>query len=561
MSERGGERVFRGVPASGRIAVGTVVLEDRTNGRGVRLPPVPPVHGTPDEEKRALTEAIARADRELDALIEAEDELAAGILEFQRVLLEDDDLIDPIFAEVNRGGPADAAWAAALDREIADYRAGDDPGFSARADDLVDLRDRVLRALHADPAGDPAGPLDGPPDGLYVGRELTPSRFLALDWTRFRGAALEGGSRTSHVAILARSRGIPLVVGLEDLDNAVRDGEEAVLDAVEGRLIVSPGPETVARARRLATSLAKEEREAARFLARPAVTADGERVTVLVNADLLEGLEGVDARHCDGIGLVRTEFLFRDRELPDEETQLDAYRRFLAWAAGRPVTIRTLDAGGDKPIDGLTVDGESNPFLGVRGVRLSLARPEVLRTQLRALARAAAEGPLKIMVPMVTAPEEIERVRGVLDAVMGELEGSGRAHARPPLGMMVEVPAAALDAGAFDVAFFSIGSNDLVQYVTAAARDNPQVAALADPRAPVVLRLIREVAAAGRERGVEVSLCGDMASEPDLVPALLEAGVRVLSVAPAALGPVKAAVAAWRTGEPGPGPAADGRPP
>lgn len=540
MSEGDGERVLRGIPASGRIAIGTVVLV----GGEPAAPPRSP--GPPEEEGGALQGAIARADRELDALVGGEDELGAGILEFQRALLDDECLTGPAFEEIRRGTAADAAWAAVLDREIEEYAAGDDPYFAARADDLADLRDRVLRALRAEVPDAPAAPRDG----IYVGRELTPSRFLSLDWSRFRGAALQGGSRTSHVAVLARARGIPLVVGLDGPDGTLRDGEEAVLDAEAGRLVVSPTPETVAGARRRARTLAAADREAAHGLARPAVTAGGERVAVLVNADLPEGLKGLSAGNCDGIGLVRTEFLFRDRELPDEETQLAAYRRFLAWAAGRPVTIRTLDAGGDKPIAGLTVDGESNSFLGVRGVRLSLARPGVFRIQLRALARAAAEGPLRVMVPMVTTPVEIERVRGLLDAVVGDLEASGLAHARPPLGMMVEVPAAALDAGAFDVAFYSIGSNDLVQYLAAASRDNPAVATLADPRQPAVLRLIHEVVEVGSARGVEVSLCGDMASDPALVPALLDAGLRSLSVAPAALATVKAAVAAWRGGGP-----------
>ena len=261
-----------------------------------------------------------------------------------------------------------------------------------------------------------------------------------------------------------------------------------------------------------------------------------------------DSLDTVSPDHCDGIGLVRTEFLFPGHERADEEAQLAVYRRFLGWAEGRPVTIRTLDAGGDKPIPGLTVDGEANPFLGMRGLRLSLASPGAFRVQLRALARAAAAGPLRVMVPMVTVPEEVERVRDLLDTVVAELAVAGVAHARPALGMMVEVPAAALEAAAFDVAFYSIGSNDLVQYVTASARDNPAVARLANPRRPAVLRLIREVAAVGRAKGVEVSLCGDIASEPELIPDLLAAGLRSFSVAPVALGRVKAAIAAWPGG-------------
>ena len=541
MGDDGRERILRGVPAAGGLAVGTIVRD--AGGAGA----APRKAGAPAEEVRALEDAIARAASDLDLLIEGEDELAAGILEFQRALLDDECLVEPILASAREGIAADAAWTAALDREVAEYRVGGDPDFSARADDLLDLRERVLAALGSEREGARA-PVR---DGLWVGRELTPSRFLALDWSAFRGAALGSGSRTSHVAILARARGIPLVVGLEDLENGIEDGAAAVLDAEGGRLIVSPSPETVAWARRREASIAATERDVARSVARPAETAGGEPVAVLVNADVPEGLAAVSAGHCDGIGLVRTEFLFSGGARPDEEDQLAVYRRFLAWAGGRPVTIRTLDAGGDKPIPGLTVDGESNPFLGVRGLRLSLARPEVLRVQLRALARAAAGGPLKIMVPMVTAPEEIERVRALLGDVVAELAAAGLPHARPPLGMMVEVPAAALEAAAFDVAFYSIGSNDLVQYVTASARDNPAVAGLADPRRPAVLRLVREVAEAGRKKGVEVSLCGDMASDPGMIPHLLAAGLRTFSVAPATLGRVKATIAGWHDGSGG----------
>ncbi|HYZ34065.1 MAG TPA: putative PEP-binding protein, partial [Crenalkalicoccus sp.] len=250
---------------------------------------------------------------------------------------------------------------------------------------------------------------------------------------------------------------------------------------------------------------------------------------------------------CDGVGLVRTEFLFRaGAALPEEETQLAAYRRILRWAAGRPVALRTLDAGGDKPIPGLTPEGESNPFLGLRGLRLSLAHPATFRVQLRALARAAAEGPARIMLPMVTRPEELAVAAALLEEEVAALAAAGVAAARPPLGIMVEVPAAALGAARFAVDFYSIGSNDLVQYVMAAGRDIGAVAALQDPADPAVLELIARVAAAGAARGVEVSLCGDAAAEPALVPALLDAGLRAFSVAPRAVGAVKAAIATHR---------------
>jgi phosphotransferase system enzyme I (PtsI) len=234
--------------------------------------------------------------------------------------------------------------------------------------------------------------------------------------------------------------------------------------------------------------------------------------------------------------------------LPGETTQYLAYRRLVEWAAGRPVVVRTLDVGGDKPIAGLTPEGESNPFLGLRGVRLSLKRPEVFAVQLRALARAAVHGPLKVMLPMVTVPEEVAAAGRLLAEVVADLRSRGVPCRAPPLGMMVEVPAAALAIERFDAAFYSIGTNDLTQYVTAAGRDITSVADLADPANPAVLRLIAEVARHGAATGRQVSVCGDMAGEPRYAAALLAAGIDVLSMAPNAVGPVKAALAAIRVG-------------
>jgi phosphotransferase system enzyme I (PtsI) len=229
--------------------------------------------------------------------------------------------------------------------------------------------------------------------------------------------------------------------------------------------------------------------------------------------------------------------------LPDEETQYAAYRRILDWAEGRPVTIRTLDAGGDKPIAGLTIDGESNPFLGLRGIRLSLIRPEVFRLQLRALARAAVHGTLKVMLPMVAVPSELDRARELLDDEIEALRAKGIACARPPLGIMVEVPAAALRSEDFDAAFYSIGSNDLTQYTMAAARDIGAVADLNDTGNPAVLALIGRTVEAGRARGVEVSLCGDAAADTRLTKALLATGLTTFSVSPVAVARLKATIA------------------
>jgi phosphotransferase system enzyme I (PtsI) len=498
----------------------------------------------PASERAALLAAITEADAELAGLERragAGD--AADVLEFQRAMLADVELRGPAEAAIANGVTAEVAWHDALEAQIADYEAAGEEYFRARAADLRDLRDRVLRYL----AGMPTRAM--PPRGaILAGTDITPTQFLEADWSAGGGIALTAGSPTSHVAMLARARGVPMVVGLGTVGFA--DHAMAAIDGAAGRLVLSPGEgERATMAAR--AELAEADRgQAQAALRAPAFTADGVRVRVMINlADPAE-LTGLDPAICDGVGLVRTELLFRDGSaLPDEESQYAVYRRILAWADGRPVTIRTLDAGGDKPIAGLTQPGESNPFLGLRGVRLLLARPDVFRTQLRALLRAATHGPLKIMLPMVTVPHELEAARALLASVMTDLGRAGAAYRAVPLGIMVEVPATALAIERFDADFFSIGSNDLTQYVTASARDIGSVASLADPLNPAVLRLLAEVAAHGARSGREVSLCGDMAGEPACLPALLAAGLRTLSMAPIQLGSVKAALGGLRAGD------------
>ncbi len=536
MVERAGERVFEGISAADGLAVGPLVVQ-----RAANL--CPRVAGSVKDEREAFDAALAKAGQEIAALVSGADELAAEILEFQAALLEDEDLVATVVGNLDDGRSAHEAWAETIDAEVTEYRAGGDEYFKARAEDLLDLKARVLKQLHGWGAGPASLLAQG---GILMAEDLTPSRFLELDWSKLRGAAILGGSPTSHVAILARARGIPLIVGLDaELDNGI-DGATAVLDANAGRLVIAPSCGTLAELEAMRATFEADKRAADALVGRPAVLANGDAVKILVNVDDPAILDGILPDHCDGIGLTRTEFLFRDGRLPGEDTQFEAYRRLTACMRGRPVTIRTLDAGGDKPIAGVTPLGETNPFLGVRGLRLSLRAPELFRVQLRALARVAALGPLKVMVPMVTVPQEIERVRRILEEVIADLAADGVEHARPALGMMVEVPAAAMTADRFDVDFFSIGSNDLVQYLTACARDNPAVAPLADPRNPAVLELIRRVAAVGRAKGVEVSLCGDMASDPALVPHLLDCGLRSFSVAPALIGRVKLAVHRYR---------------
>jgi phosphotransferase system enzyme I (PtsI) len=520
---------LRGTPASPGLAAGPLV---RLRPAAIRRRSA----GTAAEEEAALRRALEAAGGELAGMMEAAgaDDDAAGILAFQLAFLEDAALTDPVFAAVAAGAAAEQAWREALDAQIADFAEAADEYFRGRAADIVDLRERVLDRL----AGRVEEPI--PAGSIVVAEDLPPSRFLAAEWAG-GGLVLLRGSATSHVALLARARGVPVLVGLGVAD--LEGHREALLDAEGGLLVLDP--DAAARRRfeaRRAAAVARAADEAG-YLRRPAVTAAGERIQVMINIAGPDDLAALDPAPYDGIGLVRTEFLFHGRgSLPSEEEQYRAYRRILEWAGERPATIRTLDAGGDKPVPGLTRDDESNPFLGVRGVRLTLRRPDVFRVQLRALARAARHGRLKVMVPMVTLPQELAASRALLEEAVAGLAAEGVAAALPPLGMMVEVPAAALALAGFAADFFSIGSNDLIQYLAAASRDEPELAALSRPT-PALWRVLREVAAEGRASGREVGLCGDLAGEPGMVPALLDCGLRSLSMPAPAVAAVKAAVA------------------
>jgi len=520
----------RGRPASPGLAAGPLVFLDRP--RSARS-----ASGDPDRERADLEAAIADAAGAIRTLAEAAGGDAADILEFQVAMLEDEALTAPAFARILGGADAATAWLDTIAAHIADYEAAEDDYFRARSADLRDLRDEVARRLSGD-----AGP-ELPDAAVLTGEDVTPTRFLSVDWSRGGGIALLAGSPSSHVAMLARSRGVPMIVGLGAIDLAGHDA--AIIDAYAGRVILSPREEhwrAFERARADEAGVAEREGRAARL---PARTRDGVPVSVMINVAEPEELEALDPALCDGIGLFRTEFLFHRAGIPDEETQYRAYRRIVEWAAPRPVVLRTLDAGGDKPIAGLTIDGESNPFLGTRGIRLCLARPDIFRVQLRAMARAAAHGNARIMLPMVTVPAEIDQAAALLDAAMAELAADGIPHARPRLGIMVEVPAVAVVPELYARAdFFSIGSNDLTQYVTASARDIAAVAGLNDAGNPAVRALVARVVDAGRALGIDVSLCGDMGGDPAHIPALIAAGLRSISVAPTQIGRAKLAIAA-----------------
>jgi phosphotransferase system enzyme I (PtsI) len=544
------ERILRGRPASPGLAMGPLVrlpkvvcsiVHSRAERDGEHIVLREEVDAA--EEAQRLDDALARARAEIETLIAASDAMGAEILEFQLALLDDPTLADEAREGIAGGSSATLAWHEVLRRQIMSYEDADDEYFRARAGDLKDVETRVRRAL----GGIEDRPAPLLPGAVVVDDDLTPSAFLSLDWSVLGGVALERGSPSAHVAMLARARGVPMATNLGE----VPESGEAVLDAEEGLLVIRPGPATrAAYARRLDERRLVQAEESAQ-LTRPAVTASGERVEVMLNIDDPAAVSDDLLGAADGVGLFRTEFLFLGKPtLPDEFEQLLAYANLMERLRGKPCIIRTLDIGGDKALAGVSLPAEANPFLGLRGLRLCLDRPELFRPQVRALLRAATFGPLKVMLPMVATADELEEAQGFFAACLAELQAEDAEAAMPPLGIMVETPAAAVAIDLIPADFFSIGSNDLTQYVMAASRDGEgRVAALNDPLQPAVLRLIGRVVEHGLATDTPVSLCGDMASDSIAVEALLRLGLRRFSVAPAALGRVKLAVARFGAGD------------
>ena len=495
----------------------------------------------PEQQRQQLLQAINQAEQQLLRLgADSGSAMGTEIIAFQRSLLADEEFIAPVWQAVAGGQHAVTAWRARFEQEIDAYRTAGDDTLQARVVDLTDLRDRVLRLLAP---SDASADAVAPAQAIVLADELTPSQFLELDWSQLGGAVMRGGSYNSHVAMLARAHGVPLLIQLQAEIAQLPAGVPSVLDAITGQLVLTPDAALNAAYQQQLTEQQARREQAQSYLSRCALTGDGTAIKVLLNVDDPTLLEQVDPAHCEGIGLTRTEFLFQ-HGLPDEASQYRVYRRIVEWAAGKPVTIRTLDAGGDKPVAGLTLVGERNPFLGLRGLRLMLARPDVFRVQLRALARAAVHGPLQVMLPMVTTPSELQQARTLLQAEYAALREAGIAAAMPAVGIMVEVPAAALTISDFDADFYSIGSNDLLQYLLAAARDSQALTALHYPAHPALLELIARVVEHGERRDCTVSLCGELAAQTEHLQAVLNTGLRCLSVPAAALGRVKAALAA-----------------
>jgi phosphotransferase system enzyme I (PtsI) len=468
-------------------------------------------------------------------------EAEAAIFDVQVSILEDEELRNRVESLVRQNLAAEKAFDLVMLEWREHFGRSTNPMMRERVGDLTDVHIRLLSLLLRLPDHDPVDLAPGA-NAILVTHDLTPSLTIQLDRRAIAGIATDAGTRTSHVAILARSLGLPAVVGLIDATSRITAGERVILDGTNGVLIVRPTAAELSafadRARREAAAQA----ELASLSGAEAVMTDGGVVTLRANVDLPDEAAAAAASGAEGVGLMRTEFLVVGRAaMPTEDEQVDAYTKVVRAFEGRPVVIRTYDVGGDKlPIGGFP--HEANPFLGWRAIRMCLDEPELFKVQLRALLRTALHGDVRIMLPLVVSVEEVRQARFLLQEAAGELARRGVPHrADVPLGVMIETPAAAVAADTFtrDVSFFSIGTNDLVQYTMAVDRGNAALVSRYTPLHPGVLRLIARAVEVGQAASLEVSVCGEMASQPLMAYALIGLGVRVLSVSAPAVPAVK----------------------
>jgi phosphotransferase system enzyme I (PtsI) len=536
------ERRLVGIPASPGVAAGPVHL---------LWWEVPEVKHriVPDEaipaERARFVDALDRAKARLRQ-VRARVETTAGpqeaaIFDVQLSILDDGELLSSVDELIRQNLAAEKAF----DIVMADWRhrfaRHSHPMLRERVGDLTDVHIRVLTVLLGLPDHDPVDVPKGA-NAILVTHDLTPSLTVQLDREAIAGIATDAGTRTSHVAILARSLGLPAVVGLRSVTTELTGRERVILDGSTGLLAINPSDEDIRLYEERAREEAAAEVELQELITAEAITTDGVTVILRANVDLPEDSDYAAATGADGVGLMRTEFLVLGRAaMPDEEEQYRAYTKVVSAFHGRPVVIRTFDIGGDKlPIGGFP--SEPNPFLGWRAIRMCLDQPDLFRTQLRALLRAAVHGDVRILLPLIVSAEEVAAARVLLQEAADELEARGVAFRRDvPLGVMIETPAAAVAADTLTegVSFFSIGTNDLVQYTLAVDRGNANLASRFTPTHPAVLRLIQRTIEVGEQHGIAVAVCGEMGSNPLLAFTLLGLGVRQMSVTPRSLLVVK----------------------
>ncbi|MEO2216472.1 phosphoenolpyruvate--protein phosphotransferase [Chromobacterium vaccinii] len=528
-----------GVGASPGIAIGRIVhhrlqeFDVPEHGKGANV------------EQQAFSRAAEEASAQLD-LVKAQltDPAKQAILSMHQELLQDPELLAQTYTGLADGKSAAWSWRAAFSAYSARLEAQDNPLLRERANDIRDVGRRVLALL----AGVKQAALELPAGSILIAEDLAPSDTAALDPSKVMGFCTRTGGATSHVAILARSLGIPAICGISQSALKLPEGLQVILNGNEGTLAIAPTADDIAAAERDIARLAERRAAEAESSMRPAATRDGARIDVVANIRNAADAREAVAKGAEGVGLLRSEFLFDNRDTAPTEAEQAAEYCAVAEALGkeRPLVVRTLDVGGDKPLSYLPLPKEDNPFLGLRGIRVSLERPDLLRTQLRAILQAAPLTQLHIMFPMVASLEELRAAKAVLAEEQAALGVSG-----VKVGIMVEVPSAAVLAARFapEVDFFSIGTNDLTQYVLAMDRGHPQLAKQADALHPGVLAMIALTCEGARAHGKWVGVCGGLASDERAAPLLVGMGVTELSVSTPAVASVKATLARWSMDE------------
>ncbi len=542
-------RVLSGLGVSPGIAIGEPVVHETRPISTLRITiPTKDVEAEIERFRNAISAAVKHIQENRDRAAQQMGEEYAAIFEAHQLIASDPSFVEPV-EQVIRKEEVNAGWAIdqVLEQLISRFEALPDEYLADRKADVVDVATQILAALHGIDLGR-LETLDRPV--ILVADDLPPSAAVQLPLNKMLGFVLEMGGPTSHTTIIARSLGIPVIVGAHGACKEAKRSRRLALDASEGKIIFDPNPaefsEYASRQREY------NERRAAllKMRAMPTVTRDGRFIELLANIDLPAEVEQALQWNVGGIGLYRSEFLFMKMspKLPSEEEHLEVYREMVSQIAPAPVTIRTFDLGGRKLAREVIGGSEANPVLGLRGIRLCFSRPDFFRTQLRALLRAAGEfdeGRVQIMFPLISCIDEFRVARLVVREINDELLNQGHAvHANVPLGAMVEVPSAAVMARelAREVDFISIGTNDLIQYSLAVDRSNDLVADLYRPTSPAVLRLVANVIEAGKAEGVPVSMCGEMASDPLMVPVLVGLGLEKFSMNPQAIPVVRALV-------------------
>lgn len=543
--EVAGERIFQGMGVAPGIAEGKVLIHFQEE-EAIPFRDIP--ESELDAEVARFEAALLATRKELAELQERLTESAgagdASIFDAHLLVLEDPSLID----EVNKGiraqrHNAEFVFQGVSHHFIKTLSAIDDAYLRERALDLEDVARRVIRHLLGK-SGQRLTAHDR--NHIIVADELTPSDTATLNRGNVGGFVTEKGSKTSHTAIMARALGIPAIVGIEGICDKLENGDVILIDGYSGKLFLNPSAETLSGYQQLAEEKEHIEEGLETLRESDSVTMDGRHIILSANIELPEELDDVASCGAEGIGLYRTEFLYFNRSTPpDEEEQYAIYRQVAERIAPQSVIIRTLDIGGDKPTECLDLTEEENPFLGCRAIRFCLRHPEIFKTQLRAILRAAVHGHLRLMFPMISGREELLHAKSLLDESMEELRARGEAfQADIEVGIMIEVPSAALiaDMLAKEVKFFSIGTNDLLQYLMAADRGNERISHLHDPAHPAVTRILKTIIDAAHAAGIWVGVCGELAGDIEFTPLLIGLGIDELSASAALVPRVKKAI-------------------